>query len=186
MPPKSRLFAFRQSLFAKAQSDNWYRPSVYLRQGRTVSEWRVTSAWLPCACGIWGVKKNRGKSGAAFPFWEGRFTTEARSARKKGGRKAKTTADCAEDADRILYVRFACGCSTPSRAKPARAGDPGCAQAVGRMEWVVVNRSPSDESLGFLLASPRRGTHAQRLGRATGPSQKKDALNTLERGEDCC
>ena len=30
----------------------------------------VTSAWLPCACWIEDVKRNRGKSGAVFPFWE--------------------------------------------------------------------------------------------------------------------
>ena len=71
-----------------------------------------------------GVKKNRkgeeNFSNLKFPKWE-----EKASPRRHGGHgeviRQKATADCAEDADRILCVRSACA---------------PCARAFGREEWV--------------------------------------------------
>ena len=71
----SKKRAIRCSLiaFREEPSGNWCRPSVYLRQGRTVSARRVTSVWLLFAPKLGRVKGIVGMVEREFPFWEGKI-----------------------------------------------------------------------------------------------------------------
>jgi hypothetical protein len=51
----------------------------------------VTSAWLLCACRISCVKRNRGESGAVFPFWETGNSPQRHGGTENAGVKIKSS-----------------------------------------------------------------------------------------------
>ena len=68
-PPKNglTLFASRYSQFAKSQ----LMQAAGMPEARwNKVQWRVTSAWLPCAFRFLGVKEKEGENRRVLPFWE--------------------------------------------------------------------------------------------------------------------
>ena len=102
----------------------------------------VTSAWLPCADWIFGVKRNRRKNGMAFPFWESRridhpsTPLRAGSARRTRG---KTVGSRMRAGGERSYVHFGL---RPARKPSADRNGGSCSL-------------PSAEALGSLLSSRR-------------------------------